>query len=119
MQNYKELKVWEKAHSLTLGVYKATQSFPSEEKFGLISQLRRASSSIPANIAEGAARSGTKELLLFLSIASGSLSELDTHIEIATRLGLIKDHTELSLKIDKVFALLVGLSKSLKNKIRD
>jgi four helix bundle protein len=117
-RKHRELRAWQAAVELVETVYQITAAFPRDEIFGLISQMRRAAISVPANIAEGAARTGTKELLHFLSIASGSLSELDTNLEIATRLGLIKDSTKLVSEIDKVFALLVGLSTSLKNKMQ-
>jgi four helix bundle protein len=79
--------------------------------------MRRAAISVPANIAEGAARAGTKELLQFLSIAAASLSELDTHVEIAMRLGYLKDDT-LLMEIDAVARLLMGLSASIKRRPR-
>ena len=97
-------------------VYGITSNFPREEQFGLTSQMRRAAVSVPANIAEGAARNGTKELLHFLSIAAGSLSELDTHIELASRLKLVSDTEHIRSKIDQVSALLMALSKSLREK---
>jgi len=78
--------------------------------------MRRAATSVPANIAEGAARSGTRELLHFLSIATGSLSELDTHLEVAKRLGLLRDSQDVQNKIDQVSALILALAKSLKAK---
>lgn len=118
-RKHRDLRVWQAAVELVETVYQITAAFPRDEVFGLTSQMRRAATSVAANIAEGAARSGTKELLRFLSIASGSLSELDTHIEIAMRLGLIKDSTKLGAEIDQVFALLVGLSSSLKRKVKD
>ncbi len=76
MRNFKELKVWQKSHQLTLAIYKATGKFPKEEIYGLTSQVRRASASIAANIAEGCGRSGEAELGRFLQIAMGSASEL-------------------------------------------
>jgi hypothetical protein len=79
VKGFRDLKVWEKAHQLTLQVYKATASFPKEEMFGLTSQIRRAAASIPANIAEGCGRSGDAELGRFLQIAMGSASELEYH----------------------------------------
>ena len=103
---------------LVVLVYRVTESFPRSEIYALTSQIRRAASSVPANIAEGAGRTGTPELLRFLSIASGSLSELDTHIEIAHRLGYIKNLDEIESKANQVFRLLSGLTASLKNKNR-
>lgn len=83
MGDYRKLKVWERSHRLTLGVYESTRSFPREELFGLTGQLRRAASSIPANIAEGYGRGGDAELGRFLKIARGSASELDYHLVLA------------------------------------
>jgi four helix bundle protein len=83
-RNFKELKVWCKAHHLTLAVYQATAGFPREEMYGLTSQLRRASSSIPANIAEGCGRSGNADFARFLSMSMGSASELEYHLLLAT-----------------------------------
>ena len=90
MQNFRDLKVWEKAHRLTLEVYRATVDFPREELYGLTSQLRRATSSIPANIAEGCGRSSGKELRRFLEIAMGSASEVEYHLLLARDLGFLK-----------------------------
>ena len=88
----------------------------SPGKIGLSSQLQRAAVSVPANIAEGFARNGTKELLHFLSIAAGSLSELDTLIELAARLGYLNNVEELNGKVDEVSGLLMGLSASIKRR---
>jgi four helix bundle protein len=90
MRDFKELKVWEKAHVLTLAVYKATATFPREELYGLTSQIRRSCASIPANIAEGCGRSGEPELARFFHIAMGSASELEYHLLLARDLGFLK-----------------------------
>ena len=97
-------------------VYAFTSTFPKDEQFGLTSQMRRAAVSVPANIAEGAARNGAKELLHFLGIATGSLAELDTQIELALRLKLVSKTEHVQNKIDQVSALLMALSKSLRAK---
>ena len=89
MKSFRDLLVWEKAHALTLAVYSATTDFPRDELFGLTSQIRRASSSIPANIAEGCGRSGDNELRRFLDIAMGSASELEYHLLLARDLKLL------------------------------
>jgi four helix bundle protein len=81
MQDFKKLSVWQKAHILTLEVYKTTSGFPKEETYGLTSQIRRACSSIPSNIAEGCGRKGNVELSRFLQIAVSSASELQYQIE--------------------------------------
>ncbi len=79
-KHYKELLVWQKGMSLAKGVYELTARFPTDERFGLVSQMRRAAVSVPSNIAEGQARHGTREFLQFLSHASGSLAELETQL---------------------------------------
>jgi four helix bundle protein len=86
MRDFRRLKVWKKAHGLSLAIYKATATFPQQELFGLTSQLRRAAVSIPANTAEGCGRSGEPELARFLRIALGSASELEYHIILSTDL---------------------------------
>jgi four helix bundle protein len=91
MNNLKELKIWNKAIDLTVDVYKATSSFPSDERFGLISQSRRSAVSIPSNIAEGAGRNSKKEFANFLGIANGSSYELQTQLVISNRLSLLED----------------------------
>jgi len=88
---YRNLKVWQKAMDCTEAVYKATKSFPKEEAFGLVSQMRRSVISIAANIAEGSGRNHSKEFIHFLSIANGSLRETETHVLIAQRLGYLTD----------------------------
>jgi four helix bundle protein len=89
MRDFREIKVWEKAHRLTLEIYKATSKFPREEMYGLTSQTRRSSSSIAANIAEGFGRGGNAELARFLQIGMGSASELEYHILLARDLNLM------------------------------
>jgi four helix bundle protein len=118
-RNHKDLLAWQESVKLAVLVYRATEAFPRSEIYGLTSQIRRAATSIPANIAEGAGRTGTPELLRFLSIASGSLSELDSHFEIAYQLGYIKNREEIEEKTGRVFRLLTGLQAALKRKARD
>jgi four helix bundle protein len=101
---------------LVESIYRVTAAFPREEVYALTSQMRRAALSVPANIAEGAARRTTAELVHFLGIASGSLSELDTHVEVAKRLGYIVDAARLEKEMDDVFALLSALASSLRRK---
>ena len=103
--------------ALVQSVYTLTLSFPADERFGLISQLRRAAVSVPANIAEGFARNGTKELLHFLGIASGSLSELDTLLELSSRLGYCNADEDLKKAVDEVSGLVMGLSASIRRKL--
>ena len=96
MRDFRQIRVWEKAHQLTLEIYKVTAHFPKEELYGLTSQLRRASASIAANIAEGFGRGGNVELARFLQIAIGSAYEVEYHILLAKDLGLItKEPNEL------------------------
>ncbi len=87
--SYRDLIVWQKAMTLAKLIYGPTQKFPSEEKFGLTSQMRRAAVSIPSNIAEGQARRGPREFVQFIAQAEGSLAELDTQLTLATILGYI------------------------------
>ncbi len=91
MRDFKELKVWQKAHQLALKVYKTTQHFPVDERYGLISQIRRAVVSIPTNIAEGCGRQGNRELAHFLSMAAGSSSEVDYQLLLARDLTYLSD----------------------------
>lgn len=96
MRNYEDLKVWERSHKLCLEVYKITNDFPSEEKFGLISQLRRASSSVPTNIAEGCGYDTPKEFARFIKIASGSITEVSYLIQLSKDLHFLsKEKFEL------------------------
>jgi len=101
---------------LVEAVYAVTSSFPVEERYGLAGQMRRAAISAPANIAEGAARAGTREYVHFLSIASGSLSELDTLPTLATRLGYTEDVEPLQGRLDDVSGLILGLAASLRRR---
>jgi len=91
VKDFKDLRVWSKAHSLTIDVYKATRPFPKEELFGITSQMRRAASSIGANIAEGTGRKSDGELTRFLHIARGSAAELEYHLLLAHDLDLLSE----------------------------
>src|SRR5579863_5339204 len=90
MRNYKDLRVWEEAHRMTLSVYRATQAFPKDERFGLTSQIRRASASIAANLAEGCGRRSDGEMARFVQIAMGSGAELSYHFLLARDLGFVQ-----------------------------
>jgi four helix bundle protein len=118
MHNLKELKIWNKAIDLTVDVYKATASFPSEERYGLISQARRSAVSIPSNIAEGAGRNSSKEFSNFLGIANGSSYELQTQIVISNKLNLLSDDllNDLLRKIDELQKMNYAFQLMLKNK---
>lgn len=103
------LDVWRDAMDLVELVYRFSSGFPTDERFGLTSQLRKAAVSAPSNIAEGAARRSTAEYLRFLSISRGSLSEVDTQQQIALRLGFVEPSPTLDGLIDKLFAKLTEL----------
>jgi len=117
MRKHHELKVWRESMSLVKDVYHVTSRLPKEEMFGLTSQMRRAAISVPSNIAEGAARMGEKEFLRFLSVARGSLCELETQLLISQELGYLGSESELPAKVERVFALLGGLIKSMHNRV--
>jgi four helix bundle protein len=114
--NHKDLDVWKKSMDLVETIYKLTQTFPDAEKFGLTSQMRRSAVSIPSNIAEGAARKGDKELIHFLHIALGSLSELETQYLIAIRLEFIKNEEGCELQMIEVKKLLLGFRNYIEKK---
>jgi four helix bundle protein len=96
-------------------IYRVTSSFPSQEQYGLVSQMRRAAVSVPSNLAEGAARDGSREFARFLSIARGSLSELDTQYQIAIRLGYTKpDPVQVEPLLERTSKLIHGLHKRMK-----
>ncbi|MDQ1329663.1 MAG: hypothetical protein QG641_2955 [Candidatus Poribacteria bacterium] len=113
IKTHKDLDVWKEAMKLAKEVYSLTASFPKEEMYGLSSQIRRASVSIPSNIAEGAARGSSKDFSRFLYISLGSLAELETQLLLAVDLGFI-DSNDLDESVQKVRRMLVGLIKSLK-----
>jgi four helix bundle protein len=104
MRDFRQFKVWEQSHKLTLKIYQMTKTFPREELFSLTNQIRRASASIPANIAEGCGRSGNKELAYFLQVAAGSAFELDYHLLLAHDLKYIatKEYKELDLEVQSL-----------------
>lgn len=117
MQNFRELKVWQKAHELTLAVYKATMNFPKHEIYGVTSQLRRASASIPANLAEGCGRNGDAELARFCRIAAGSACEVEYHLLLARDLKFLNadEHERLTAKTFEVQRMRAGLLGRLKS----
>lgn len=109
------LEAWKLSRKLATDVYKLTKNFPKEEMFGLTAQIRRCAVSIPSNIAEGAARTGSKEFAQFLSIARGSASELDTQLLIAADLGYIEENDPAFTLLNRVSRLLTGLHKSIRS----
>ncbi|MBN8726941.1 MAG: four helix bundle protein [Xanthomonadales bacterium] len=112
---HERLDVWQDAMRLVELIYLVSSRFPPDERFGLISQIRRAATSIPSNIAEGAARRSRQEYLRFLSIARGSLSEVDTQLQIASRLGMVEAASEVDDLIDRVFARITALINTLES----
>ncbi len=114
--NHKDLDVWKKSMDLVEVIYKLTQQFPDAEKFGLISQMRRAAVSIPSNLAEGVARKGDKELIHFLHIALGSLLELDTQYLIAVRLNFTEKNDSIENLLTEVKKLLLGFRNYIDSK---
>ena len=111
---HQDLDVWNVAMELVTECYKITRDFPREELFVLVPQMRRCAVSIVSNISEGAARRGKNELPHFLSIARGSLSELETQLLIAVALGYLNSNQDIFSLIDRVFSMLNALLKSLK-----
>ena len=109
VKSHKDLKVWQESMDLVVLIYDLTEQFPSKEAFGLTSQLRRAAVSIPSNIAEGAGRKGNKEFIRFFYIAMGSLSEVETQLEIAFRLGYIKEIEWVNKRIYFIRSMLSNL----------
>ena len=115
VKDFRDLQVWQKAHQLTLMVYRLTASFPRDERYGLTSQLRRSSSSIAANLAEGCGRNGDAELARFCSIAMGSASELEYHLLLARDLKLltVTAYAEVAQQTTEVKRMLTGLIQKL------
>ncbi len=118
MRPHQKLEVWKRAIGFVVTIYEETSGFPTEEKFGLTSQIRRAAVSVPANIAEGAARQSSKEFAHFLAIAQGSTSELETELLIAERLGFlgIESYKEMYGELNTIARMIVGLRQHLKRK---
>lgn len=113
MRNFRELEIWSDARFLVKEIYLLTRTFPSSEQFGLISQINRASISIPANIAEGCAKDSQKDFIRYLQISLGSAFELETHLILSCDIGFINDN-ELSLKIEKIQILKKRISSLIK-----
>jgi four helix bundle protein len=113
---YEDLELWQRAMDLVVECYAASKTFPSDELFGLTSQLRRAAVSVPANVAEGQARQHRGEFIQHLSIACGSLAEVETHVRIAQRLGYLSDKSvgELLLRCKETGRLMYGLLRFLR-----
>ena len=116
VKTHKDLDAWKKAIELVEAVYGLTKAFPKTEMYGLTNQLRRAAVSIPSNIAEGAARSSTKEFVQFLHIALGSVSEVETQLIIAQRLDYVDDANSIEEQIEAVRRLILGLIRYLRRR---
>ncbi len=118
MQNYKELKVWAKAHEVTLSIYKTSKSFPKDEIYSLTNQLRRASASIPANIAEGCGKNTQLDFANFLNIALGSANETEYFLILSKDLGYLMDgdFLKLSDNINEIKAMLISLIQKVRSK---
>jgi four helix bundle protein len=119
VRDYRDLKVWQLGLDLAQAIYAATSKFPKSEVFGLASQLQRAAVSVPSNIAEGHARSSTKEFLRFISIAMGSLAELETQVILAVRLNYIDQEaqTDLLSSSAEIGRMLRRLQQSLNDRL--
>ena len=115
---HKRLEAWKQSMDLVIEIYRTTENFPGQEVYGLTNQIRRAAVSIPSNIAEGAARQTKKEFSNYLHMAQGSLSELDTQIEIASRLGYLNDKTWriLDQRMERIDKMITGLIRHLSKK---
>ncbi len=115
MHNFKDLKVWQKSIDLAVEVYQAMASLPADEKFGLISQMKRCCVSIPSNIAEGAGRGSNAQFKHFLTISQGSAFELETQLIVSNRLGLLNEQTanELINKNEEVQKMIYSLEQKL------
>jgi four helix bundle protein len=115
VRHYKELKIWQKGMHLSKSVYQLTARFPSEERFGLSTQMRRAAVSVPSNIAEGQARHGTREFLQFLSHASGSLAELETQVLLCIDLGFCEksDTSSITGDISELQKMVAAIRRKL------
>lgn len=116
IENFQQLEVWQQAHQLVLAIYRLTQSFPSEERYGLISQIRRAVVSVPANIAEGFKRRGQAEKIRFYNIAEASLEETKYYLILARDLGYAADTGSLFDDAESVSRLLYRLIQSIENR---
>ena len=116
MKDFRQLKVWEKAHQVALAIYKATKEFPKEELYGLTSQIRRASMSIPTNISEGCGRNTDAEFARFLQIAMGSASETEYQLLLSHDLGFLnkEQYDKLNTDVTEVKHMLASLLKTLR-----
>ncbi|MBW6514044.1 MAG: four helix bundle protein [Candidatus Syntrophosphaera sp.] len=118
MGSYRDLDVYARSMDFAIDIYKLTNNFPKSEQYGMTAQLRRCAVSIPSNIAEGHSRSSTVDYIRFLFIANGSLSELETQLEIAFRLAYFADISSYYAKVKHIRSMLAGLIRALKEKAK-
>jgi four helix bundle protein len=118
MHNYKELNVWKRGIKLAVEIYRLSQNFPVEERYGLTSQMRRSAISVPSNVAEGAGRRTDKEFAHFLRIGHGSICELETQLYVAYELGYVKDDvfSSVTTELTEVQKMLFSLISKFENK---
>ena len=116
MRDYRRLLVWQKAHQLALGIYRATEAFPSSERYGLTSQLRRSAVSVPSNLAEGSGRHTDRDFSRFVSIAAGSANEVEYQLLLALDLGYLRgtDHARLTDQTTEIRRMLTALGRKLR-----
>lgn len=117
IRSFRQLEAWKEAHALVLMVYEATKAFPRDERFGLISQMRRAAVSVPANIVEGFKRRGLRDKMRFYNIAEGSLEELKYFLILAEDLGYVSSAADLAEQSRSVGRLLHGLTRSTERRL--
>jgi four helix bundle protein len=117
VNTHRDLHAWREAMALVEIVYRATESFPKAEFFGLVNQMRRCAISIPSNIAEGAARNSTREFVQYLGVSCGSLSELETQLELARRLGYIDAESDSERQLNRAGRIVRALRRSLRDRV--
>ena len=113
-RTHKDLNVWQLSMDFVIHVYSVTRKFPIPERYGLTQQIRKAAVSIPSNLAEGAARKNTREMIQFLYIALGSMAELETQLELADRLGYLEEKKKLECNLAAIGRMTINLIRSLK-----
>lgn len=118
VKTHHDLDVWKMSIDFAVDLYRITESFPRQEKFGLVSQIRRAGVSIASNIAEGASRYSAKEFRYFFAVALGSATEIETQLEIASRLGYIHGENQVIKTLQKIRKMLINLRKAIESKIQ-
>ena len=115
-KSFKDLNIWQRAHGLVLEIYRITRRYPQEERYGLVSQMRRAAVSVPANIAEGFRKKGIRDKLNFYNVAQASLDELCYYIILSKDLDYIHDNAHVVKEIEEIVKMLSGWIKSIERK---